>query len=273
MILGRKIELIDRKEKIIDMKVDVSIIENFFQGKDEYTEHWLFNHILDNGEFAFEKPDSKQRQMVNDMFRKVSTILNDFKPYNIIIFSTLFPLWKEVIRNVNIILAVGCPAPYDAMVREHDGKEYIIFDLIRILQYQKEGEDILSIIRKLITHEVAHICIHNEYPVWPMTYREKLAYITFDEGFAHILSFVEDITIYNFGSIMQKYYSNSIEQLKVALAEHDYEKQQKYLESSNCGSYWSKFAAISGKLYLVSHLEEIYDIYKSGPAIMLSNMF
>lgn len=57
---------------------------------------------------------------------KALDALNDFKSYNIGVFSTLFPRWRELIGN--IILSVGCPALYDAMVREYNGKYYIMFD-------------------------------------------------------------------------------------------------------------------------------------------------
>lgn len=254
------------------MNVDISIVERYLQGKDDYAGHWLFYHILDNGEYAFDRPNPAQRGTIEESLKKISDALNDFTPYNIEMFSTLFPSWKELISDVNVILSVGCPAPYDAMIREYDGNEYMIFDLIRFLDYQKEGEDILSLMRGLITHEVSHICIHNDYPACPITYREKLGYITFDEGFAHVLSFSDDISTYNFSPMIQTHYLHSLCKLKTALVENDSKKQQEYLNASNCGSYWNKFAAISGKLYLAAHPDEIYDIYEGGPFAMLSNI-
>lgn len=254
------------------MNVDVSIVRSFLQGSDEYVEHWLFYHILDDGEYTFCKPDTTQKEMVEEALNKTLDALNDFKPYNINVFSTLFPRWRELICDVNVILSVGCPAPYDAMVREYNGKEYMIFDLIRFLDYQKDGEDILLLIRQMITHELSHICIHFDYPVISSPYTEALGYIAFDEGFAHVLSFVDGIEMYNFLPAIQAHYQNARDKMKTALVETDIQKQKENLEASNCGSYWDKFAAISGKLYIASHINLIYEIYQSGPSELLTQI-
>jgi hypothetical protein len=254
------------------MNVDVSIVKSYLQGTDDYAEHWLFCHILENGEYAFAKPEPAQKEMVEEAFKETLEELNDFKPYNLKLFSSLFPRWRELIHDVNVILAVGCPAPYDAMVREYNGKEYMIFDLIRFLDYQKSGKPVFSFIRQLLTHEVSHICIHADYPVIAAPYVERLGYIAFDEGFAHLLAFSDEIETYDFAPMIGAHYQDSRDKLKTALSETDLQKQKEYLEASNCGSYWDKFAAISGKLYLASHLNHIYEIYESGPSVLLSNI-
>jgi hypothetical protein len=254
------------------MNVDTSIVRSFLQGNNDYAEHWLFYHILDHGEYAFAKPDSAQKEVVKEALSKTLDELNDFKPYNIEIFSTLFPRWREVTRDVNVTLSVGCPAPYDAMVREYNGKEYMIFDLIRFLDYQKDDGDFLLLIRQMITHELSHICIHSDYPVISAPYTESLGYIVFDEGFAHVLAFRDGIEMYNFTPAIQAHYQNARSKLNAALSETDIQRQKEYLEAANCGSYWDKFAAISGKLYIASHLDHIYEIYQSGPSELLSNI-
>lgn len=254
------------------MNVDSSIVESYLQGKDDYAGHWLFSTILENGEYAFDRPDSAQRRKVEESLKKISDALNDFVPYNLVIFSNLFPIWKKLIRDVNIILSVGCPASYDAMIRKHGDDVYMIFDLVRLFDYENKRENSVHIMRGLITHELSHICIHNDYPVSATTYKEKLGYITFDEGFAHVLSFSENINTFNFSSMIQIHYQDSLCKLKAALTEYNSEKQQKYLHMSNCGSYWDKFAAITGKLYLATHLDNIHDIYLNGPFSMLSNI-
>lgn len=39
------------------MYIDISIVESYLQGRDDYADHWLFYNILENGEYAFDKPD------------------------------------------------------------------------------------------------------------------------------------------------------------------------------------------------------------------------
>ncbi len=254
------------------MKIDDSIVLGYLQGSDDYEKHWLFYQISENGEYTFERPDPMQREMVEKALRETKQELTNFKPYNRELFSELFPGWKDVIRDANVILSVGCPKPYDALLRRYDGKDYMIFDLIRFMEYQKAGKDMASMIRGLLTHEVTHSCIHADYPEHAMTYQDKLEYIVFDEGFAHILSFTEDVKQYNFKPVIQRYYEGARKQLKEAFLETDSQKKEEYLELSNCGAYWDKFAAISGKLYLADHLDEILTIYQMGPHVMMSNI-
>lgn len=254
------------------MNIDDSIIKRYLEDKNDYANHWLFNSILDNGEFTFDKPNIENKDKVRAIYKKIYDSLNNFTPYNVEIFSKLFPRWQELIYSVNILLAVGCPAPYDAMVRKYDGKEYVIFDLIRLMSYEKESNDIVSLIRSMITHEFAHICIHDDYPVIDNNYEDKLKYITFDEGFAHLLAFNDNINTYNFDEMIKPHYPTAFNALQIALSETDILKQKKYLEKANCGSYWSKFAAISGKLYLASNINYLYDIYDSGPYDMATKM-
>lgn len=254
------------------MNIDPSIVNSYLSADDEYAEHWLFHHILDNGDYAFDKPSPARREMVRGELAEIQRVLNGFVPYNLELFSALFPKWSELLQDVNIILSVGCPAPYDAMVREHDGKEYMIFDLIRLLDYQRAGEGAAALVRQMITHEASHVCLHADYPPRPASYREKLGYIAFDEGFAHALAFSDGIDACDFRPMIQSHYRHSVEQLRAAVLETDPRRQEQLLEASNCGPYWDKFAAISGKLYILSHLNRIYEIYQSGPSELLSNI-
>ena len=254
------------------MNIDDSIVRSYLHGKDVYQEHWLFYQISDDHEYTFSKPSSDLKELVEETLNKTLHKLNNFQPFNEHLFTTLFPKWKELIKDVNIILSVGSPAPYDAMVREHEGKEYMIFDLVRFLEYQKDGEDILSLIRQMITHEITHVCVHHDYPIISSPYKEALRYITFDEGFAHLLAYKENLETYNFQPIINEHYLNARNTLTAALLETDVQKQKGYLETSNCGSYWDKFAAISGKLYLASNINQLKDIYKSGPTELLNKI-
>ncbi|MPQ45066.1 hypothetical protein [Clostridium tarantellae] len=254
------------------MNIDDSIIKSYLEGKDDYKSYWLFKNILDNGEYIFDKPKNEYKDKVKEICEKIYSNLNNFSPYNTELFSKLFPKWKDLIKDINIVLAVGCPSSYDAMVREYNGKEYIILDLIRFMSYEKKDEEIIALIVAMITHEFAHICIHRDYPVAKVGYKNKLIYITFDEGFAHFLSFTNNIDTYNFNDIIQLHYENSVKKLRIALFETNRLKQEKYLEECDCGYYWNKFAAISGKLYLASNINCLHDIYNQGPSVMALNI-
>lgn len=256
------------------MLVDDSIVLQYLSDKNigDISRHWIFQNI-EEGKLLFETPDNAKRYKVDRIFISIKRILSKFMPLNEDIYSALYPEWKSIIKNANVLLIVGCPKPYDAMVRDYDGKEYIIFDLMRLCDYSEQGYDIDMLVRKLITHETSHLCLHMKYSV-PASddFLEQLKYITFDEGFAHLLAFKDNIREFDFSMIIKEHYNQSLIKLKESMKEKDCNKQMALLEQSNSGSYWSKFAAISGKLFLAIHLNDIERIYKSGINDFISSM-
>ena len=248
------------------MIIDFTLV-NKFLNEDKYREienHWLFNNI-EKGEHLFELPNESQRNEVERILDHIQNNLSDFKPLNEDIFTSIYPEWPQIINDMNVLLVVGCPDPYDAMVMEYGGRQYVIFDLIRLNNYVRLGYNIDSMINQLLTHEISHLCLREKYPVPNSTdYFENLKYIVFDEAFAHILSFNEDIRGYDFTNIIKEHYSKSLSKLRSALNETDYDKQNELLIQANSGVYWDKFGAISGKLFLARNIEEIVNIYSKG---------
>ena len=161
------------------------------------------------------------------------------------------------------MLVVGFPHPYDAMVRSYNGTEYMILDLIRLGQNALENPDISD---GLLTHELLHICIHKKYPAPEgQSYHDNLDYITFNEGFAHALSYARDIADLPFDVYLEEKYKLAREKLREASFETDVEKQEKHLFFANTGgNYWDKFGAIAGMLYVLKHITDIEAICNDG---------
>lgn len=256
------------------MLVDDSVVLQYLNDNNagNISSHWIFQNI-EKGKLLFEAPDDAKRDQVNKILISIKKTLLEFIPLNKDVYSALYPEWRSIIKEADILLVVGCPKPYDAMVREHDGKEYIIFDLMRFCDYSEQGYDIDMLIRKLVTHETSHLCLHMKYPI-PASddFPEQLKYIVFDEGFAHLLSYKDNIQKFDFSAVINEHYNQSLMKLKEAMKEKDYNKQMILLEQSNSGSYWSKFAAISGKLFLAIHLNDIEKLYKNGINNFISSM-
>lgn len=246
------------------MNIDTTIVNDYLSGGCQYKSHWIFKSIDEDKGFLFESPLVTKMQVVQNGMNDVLSSLKEFCPYNLGLFKRLFPKWKELCDTVNIILTVGCPAPYDAMVREHDGEEFIILDLIRLLEYKA---DIGMLMTPFLTHELTHICIHADYPDVPAgaDYCNRLKYITFDEGFAHLLAYRDNIENIDFSSLVKEHYQKAFYKLKEAISERESEKQKAYLEESNAGDYWNKYGAICGKLYLAMTLDNLEMVYKAGP--------
>lgn len=245
------------------MNIDASIVRDYLNGKGGYEKHWIFRSIKDNDEFYFERPSEDDKLAVSKAMHDVIRTLEDFQPYNIALFNKLFTDWRKLSASASIILAVGCPAPYDAMVRAHDGREFIILDLIRLLDY---GIDMEKLIRPFLTHELVHICVHADHPnmLTACGYRERLINIVFDEGFAHLLAFRDNIYNVDFAPLIEKHYQGALNKLGAAIAEKEPEKQATLLNEANAGAYWEKFGAICGKLFLAMHLDDIESIYNAG---------
>jgi hypothetical protein len=169
--------------------------------------------------------------------------------------------------NYPLLLSVGCPDPYDAMVMLHEGQQYVVFDLaqfvphVRELYEQGEAYDF----RRILTHELLHVCIRNRYPhPKNMSYNERIDYIAFNEGFAHALAYQEDMMLSKFDKILQNKFKKAKQTLSDAIMETDSTKQDKYIHKADIGNYWEKFCSIAGKLYLLKNKENISEIYRLG---------
>lgn len=256
------------------MNIDDQMVLKFLNGdqENEFKNHWIF-HNIEKGEYLFESPDADKRESVHNILVHLKNRLQDFSPLNVTIFSALYPEWKTIMNDVNVLLAVGCPQPYDAMVIEYNGIQYMIFDLIRFNEYKELGYNIDMLIRQLLTHEASHICLHKKYPA-PLSdsFADQLKYIAFDEGFAHLLAFKDDVESYDFAALIYDHYNSSLMKLQKSFKEEKLPKQRALLLQSNSGHYWDKFAAVSGKLFLASRIDQIQNLYNAGIDCFISSM-
>ncbi|MGG7164108.1 hypothetical protein [Clostridium ihumii] len=231
----------------------------------KYRNHWIFYNIEPN-KYMYDTPSRENVEVVKEIYIKIKIILMNFKPINEDIFKVLFPNYKNVFESTKVLLVVGCPKMYDAMFIEHEDEEYIIFDLINLVNYIKHGHDIEKVLKNLLTHEFVHRCVKEKYPLKEnLPYVEKLNYIVFNEGFAHLLAYKDNIKEYDFNS---KFYLDKYENAKLklrnAIKEKNETKQEKWLKEADVGNYWNKFGAISGKLYLAQHIDLLIEIYTNG---------
>lgn len=203
--------------------------------------------------------------IVSKVYKQILYTLSNFKLFNETVFKVLFPNYEDLLVNVHVLLVVGCPEPYDAMFKEYEGTEYIVFDLIRLASYVEQGYSVEDLVTQLIIHEFTHQCINQIYPCSKeMTYEEKLNYIVFNEGMAHFLAFKSSIHIDWESELYRIHYENVKSLLMKALQATSKDKQLEWLERADTGSYWNKFGAIAGKIYFGLHKDELFNIYKKG---------
>jgi hypothetical protein len=243
------------------MIIDDRIVQQYLSGEniESYKDCWIYNS---GNKYVFETPKASEHIWVSQLCDKLKSQIKAFEPRNVELVRKLFPDFDNVTKDYTIMLVVGFPDPYDAMVLNHNGKEYMVFDLI---QFGKEALDESYNCNRVLTHELIHMCLYNKYPlVEGLSYLDELNYITFDEGFAHALSYPEDITSFKFDMFLEEKYVIAKEKLKEALGETNFIKKKANRVSANSGQYWDKFASISGKLYLLKHIDEIFELYESG---------
>lgn len=248
------------------MQIDASVVEKYLSGGSDitYADHWVFNEI-EPGNNVFAKPDKKRTKEVEECYEKVIEICDRFSFLNDQMINDIFGDIQEVLEGANIILTVGMPPMYDAMVRTFQGEMYVILDLINFSDYVAKEIDINDIIIGMLSHEFIHLLINKKYPADDLSYEESLNYIAFHEGFAHLLSYKEDLNDYQADDeIYEKYFKRAKKKLSLAVAEKDPLKCEVYLFEANAGNYWGKFAAIASKLYLLKHIDSLKQIYNDG---------
>ena len=181
------------------MLIDSSIAQAYIESSrvDAFRASWLFEHTSvssDLGRNAFTPPpeDLALRETVRKLERRICKAAAHFVPVNRPIWDALFPDWETVQPTLDLI--VGYPEPYDAVAAHSpDGQAHLIFDLIRWCNYA-ELDQLDSIIRNLLTHEITHLLIGHRYPAADAAlestdYLTRLDAYTFHEGFAHLLSY------------------------------------------------------------------------------------
>lgn len=230
-------------------------ITQILSGDKEASKHWIFKNLIDN-EYLYEGIRISKDRIVKikeDVMKELET----FYPLNDDVFNVLFPHWKEIEKKMDVQLVVGCPIVYDMM--ERDG--IIVIDIQNLDKYLEEGHDMKHLLQVLITHEFTHMCINHDYQMtsYP-SYLEQLDYLLFQEGFAHAIPYLKSMDAEKYAREFEK----AIRTLKEAVKETDLKKQKDYLIKADTGEYWEKFGAIASKLYILSHKDNLLEIYQKG---------
>lgn len=244
------------------MNFDTSILEDYYNGQLTADNHWLYNNIKKD-EKVFEKILYSNETIQNTSNLITKTLDNEFEPFNESIILKIFPDFYKNLEKVTVILSVGLPSPYDALVRNYQGREYIIFDVAQFLNYKMTDDQIITFSKSMLTHEGLHYSLHNIYPLsdFSSNFSSKLNYLCFDEGFAHLLSIWEDIFKASFEKY-ERHYLNSQQRYFGVLANPSLDP---ILEEADSGLYWDKYGAIFGCLTLAKNRKELEEIFKQGP--------
>lgn len=261
----------------VKLILHTEIIDTYLNGNniEKFKNHWIYNTVGQGDskdKNIFTMPSMEDTAIVRKIYIEAQNCLADFKPLNSELWSCLFPEWKRILDNIEVYFIVGLPEPNDAtVIPDPSGKNVIILDLKCWVKYYKKT-NITDLIRNLITHECCHICIGKMFPQIDSdyengTYLEKLNSMIFNEGFAHLVSYNQNICSVDWHEKkLTEVKEKSLSKLKSAVLENDTSKQNDYLYTAMFGQYYDKFGCMIGMLYIA-------DIYTSHGKNGLKNEF
>lgn len=244
------------------MRIDTTIVDAYLDSEDvsNFSSEWFYTGQTERGveNIFFVPPDIElKREVVSRLKDEIVSHANAFVPCNTHIWDVLTEDWRETLEDTTLDLIVGFPEPNDACVKEApDGKLHMIFDLLCWEKYLGQMP-ISDILQNLLTHELFHVMIGKRFPdIESMEmqgeYLNQLDAITFNEGFAHLVSYNgrEIDTVSWEGEELTKVYDASVLKMKDALLETSFEKQKRFVYEANFGNYYDKYAAMCGMIYL-----------------------
>lgn len=238
------------------MKIDGRIVEEYLAGKpaDRFRDEWCFG----GGHPPYVKPEGRERERVREVYRQVLDCAGDFSPVNRPAWDLMFPKWREQTLGVELLLIVGYPEHYDAVsTKNPQGGEAIILDMLRWTAYLGHIKEAAE---NILTHELTHSLIALRAPEVPGDgergdYGSRLDAVTFNEGFAHLLSFkgmdLDRVDWSQYGEVREK----SRERLREALACREPSERERLISQGTVGSYFDKFLCMAGMF----HLQETWE--------------
>ena len=238
------------------MRIDGRIVEGYLAGEpaDSFRDEWCFGGGLP----PYVGPDSRERERVREVCRQVLDCAENFSPVNRPVWDLMFPRWREQTSGVELLLIVGYPEPYDAVsTKDPKGGEAIVLDMLRWTAYLGHIREAAG---NMLTHELTHSLIALRAPEVPMDgeqgdYESRLDALTFNEGFAHLLSFkgmdLDRVDWSQYGEVREK----SRERLREALACRERDEQERLISEGTAGAYFDKFLCMTGMF----HLQETWE--------------
>jgi len=260
------------------MNIDTTIVDAYLNFEDVsiFSDNWFFVDRMEDGvDNVFNMPPDVEtkREVVLRIKDEIIAHASKFVPCNVHIWDVLVDDWRKKLQETTLDLIVGLPEPNDAGVRQApDGKFHMIFDLLCWEKYLGIMP-LAELSQNLLTHELFHVMVGERFPDIESAemyggYEEQLDAITFNEGFAHFVSYngqeIEQVKWD--GEQLTATYKTSASKMIDALREESHKKRQEYIYEANFGNYYDKYAAMCGMIYLGRQ-------WQSGGAERLKEIF
>ena len=236
------------------MIINTEIVDAYLNGEDisKYSSLFIYRQA---DRSIFQEPEKDKTEIVSKIKDEIINHICDFIPCNKRIWDTLFKDWQNDLDNIVLDLVVGCKEPNDAFVlKDLNERHHMIFDLLCWEKYA--GKISLSkLSQNLLTHELLHMSIGQYYTDIEESEQfgnhiNKLDAITFNEGFAHLVSYNQQEINSVEWEKLEDIYIQSINKMKLALMETNPQSQEQYIYEANFGNYYDKYACMCGMIYL-----------------------
>lgn len=244
------------------MKIDTTVADAYLNSEDvsKFSSLWLYTDRTEHGignVFTAPPAESAMRKTVLRIKDEIIAHTNTFTPCNAWLWDALFDDWRSFLETVTLDLIVGYPYENDASVKQApDGTLHMIFDLVSWEKYV-DKIPLSALSQNLLTHELFHVMVGKSFPEIESAemhgeYTQQLDAITFNEGFAHLVSYNQqeiNTVLWN-DEKLTDVYNASADKMHDALKEKSPEKQKQYVYEANFGNYYSKYACMCGMIYL-----------------------
>jgi len=225
-----------------------------------------------NGASFIARWNEEERTRFNNIYCDCLELLTKFRPLNEPLITQLFPNWKEVIANWEVVFSIGHGHEQEFFITSSDGKRIILLDLIRVKYSLEKGYDLEVLVLEKLTRQLVIDCISKTLP-YPTDYRSQLAYLTYQYGLAYLLSYSDCIEEYQFAPLIKEHYEPSKQKFIEAYFEEDKVVQFDNLQDGISGHYWQRFAMVTGKLFFAQHVLELPTLLQNDLSTIMNKIF
>lgn len=224
----------------------------------------------------YESPDQKRKDVVQELFSQLESILEEFPVFNKHLWNELFQDKQKVLDKLTVIPVVGTRR--NQIIKEDDNI-YILMDLIHIANYTPIVSQMIYIMQNYLTLEISRLCIHEAFPLINRNYLSLLDYFTFCNGLSNFLAWNENAEEYKFHlEKYEPYKEKAFGMLAGAMNVTNKALQHKILISATNGDLWNQFPSSAGMFYFHDLYSEygtvgMSAIYKKGPEQFIQHIF
>lgn len=224
-----------------------------------------------NGKSFIARWTKEERTKFNAIYKDCLDLLTRFEPLNEDIITTVYPNWKEVMGNWEVVFSIGQGHEQEFFITSSDGKRIILLDLIRLKYSLEKGYDLEVLVMEKLTRQLVIDCI-SKTVCYPTDYQSQLAYLTYQYGLAYLLSYSHSIGEYHFAPLIDQYYEQAKQKWLEAYNEEDKVKQFDHLQDGISGHYWERYAMVTGKLFFAQHIQELPVLLKKDIPTIINQM-